>query len=119
MVTLGVADRRSGEIRHRSAPSGGASVRLHLLDLRRALDHRGHRTIGEQPREGELEQPMFASLCKTSQLLDLAFSTTHRYPRAGGIAGPTLETDEDRIDALYEATADATEAAIDDAPRTP
>jgi L-aminopeptidase/D-esterase-like protein len=28
---------------------------------------------------------------------------------------PPLETDEDRIDALYEATADATEAAIDDA----
>ncbi|MGB8265908.1 MAG: P1 family peptidase [Candidatus Velthaea sp.] len=45
----------------------------------------------------------------------LAFSTTHRYPRAGGIAGPALETDEQRVDALYTATADATEAAIDDA----
>jgi len=45
----------------------------------------------------------------------IAFSTTHRYPRAGGIAGPPLETDEDRIDGLYTATADATEAAIDDA----
>jgi len=33
----------------------------------------------------------------------------------GGIAGPALETDEDRINALYEATADATEAAVDDA----
>lgn len=47
--------------------------------------------------------------------LFLAFSTTHRYPRDGGIAGPPLETDDDRIDALFEATADATESAIDDA----
>ncbi|GAC1588300.1 MAG: P1 family peptidase [Candidatus Velthaea sp.] len=45
----------------------------------------------------------------------IAFSTTHIYPRAGGIAGPPLETDEDRIDALFAATADATESAIYDA----
>lgn len=47
--------------------------------------------------------------------LFIAFSTTHRYPRAGGISGPPLVTDDDRVDALFEATADATEAAIDDA----
>jgi D-aminopeptidase len=47
--------------------------------------------------------------------LFVAFSTTHRYPRAGGIAGPPLVTDEDTIDGLYEATVEATEAAIDDA----
>jgi D-aminopeptidase len=47
--------------------------------------------------------------------LFIAFSTTHTYPRAGGVAGPPLETDEDRIDALFAATADATESAIDDA----
>jgi D-aminopeptidase len=47
--------------------------------------------------------------------LFIAFSTTHTYPRAGGVAGPSLETDEDRIDALFAATADATESAIDDA----
>jgi len=47
--------------------------------------------------------------------LFLAFSTTHRYPRAGGIVGPPLVTDEDQIDGLFAATADATEAAIDDA----
>ena len=47
--------------------------------------------------------------------LIIAFSTTHVYPRGGGIAGPPLELDEDRIDALYGAVADATEAAIDDA----
>jgi L-aminopeptidase/D-esterase-like protein len=28
---------------------------------------------------------------------------------------PQIETDEDRVDALFAATADATEAAIDDA----
>ena len=47
--------------------------------------------------------------------LFFAFSTTHIYPRAGGISGPPLETDEERIDGLYTATVDATEAAIDDA----
>ena len=47
--------------------------------------------------------------------LFIAFSTTHVYPRAGGITGPPLVSDEDRVDALFAATADATEAAIDDA----
>jgi D-aminopeptidase len=47
--------------------------------------------------------------------LFFAFSTTHVYPRSGGISGPPLETDEDRIDGLFTATVDATEAAIDDA----
>jgi D-aminopeptidase len=47
--------------------------------------------------------------------LFFAFSTTHIYPRDGGISGPPLETDEDRIDGLFAATVDATESAIDDA----
>jgi D-aminopeptidase len=47
--------------------------------------------------------------------LFFAFSTTHIYPRSGGITGPPLETDEDRVDALFAATVDATEEAIDDA----
>jgi D-aminopeptidase len=47
--------------------------------------------------------------------LFIAFSTTHRYPRAGGITGPPVESDEGRVDALFEATVEATEAAIDDA----
>jgi len=47
--------------------------------------------------------------------LMIAFSTTHTYPRAGGVAGPALETDDDRIDALFGATIDATQAAIYDA----
>jgi D-aminopeptidase len=47
--------------------------------------------------------------------LFFAFSTTHVYPRAGGITGPALVTDSDRVDALFGATIDATESAIDDA----
>jgi D-aminopeptidase len=47
--------------------------------------------------------------------LFFAFSTTHVYPRDGGITGPALVTDSDRIDALFGATIDATESAIDDA----
>ncbi len=47
--------------------------------------------------------------------LMIALSTSHTYPRAGGVAGPPLETDEDRIDALFSATVDATQAAIYDA----
>jgi D-aminopeptidase len=47
--------------------------------------------------------------------LMIALSTTHIYRRAGGIAGPPLETDEERIDALFGATVDATQAAIYDA----
>lgn len=47
--------------------------------------------------------------------LFLAFSTTHLYPREGTLAQPALEADESRIDALYAATADAVESAIDDA----
>ncbi len=47
--------------------------------------------------------------------LFIAFSTTHRYPRGGSVAGPPLVTGEDRVDALFEATVEATEAAIDDA----
>ena len=47
--------------------------------------------------------------------LFLAFSTTHVYPREGTTVQPPLEDDESRIDALYAATADAVESAIDDA----
>jgi D-aminopeptidase len=47
--------------------------------------------------------------------LFIAFSTTHVYPRAGGITGPPLVSDEGRVDALFAATVEATEAAIDDA----
>lgn len=47
--------------------------------------------------------------------LFLAFSTTRAAPRTGPAGGPPAESDEDRIDLLYQAVADATESAIDDA----
>ena len=47
--------------------------------------------------------------------LMIAFSTTHRYPRSGGIAGPPVVSDGSILNGLYQATADATEEAIDDA----
>jgi D-aminopeptidase len=47
--------------------------------------------------------------------LVIAFSTTRVFPRGGGVTSPPLLLDSDRIDALFGATVDATEAAIDDA----
>ncbi|HTV72563.1 MAG TPA: P1 family peptidase [Candidatus Acidoferrales bacterium] len=45
----------------------------------------------------------------------IAFSTTRLIPRDTGRPTGLLETDDDRIDALFEATADATQAAVYDA----
>ncbi|MBV8152551.1 MAG: P1 family peptidase [Candidatus Eremiobacteraeota bacterium] len=47
--------------------------------------------------------------------LMLAFSTTNLTPREGDRHGLTVEEDEDRLDALYQATTDATESAVYDA----
>ena len=55
----------------------------------------------------------------TSQIssgdLMLAFSTTNLTPRDAEKRSVQLELDEDRYNALYQATADATESAIYDA----
>jgi D-aminopeptidase len=77
------------------------------------LDHTRLRDIAKRATLG-LARTGSTSRVSSGDLF-LAFSTTHRYPRDGGIAGPALETDDARINALFEATADATEAAIDDA----
>jgi len=46
----------------------------------------------------------------------IAFSTTHLYPRDPETPLPaTLVNDDDTMDALFSATAEATEAAVDDA----
>jgi len=47
--------------------------------------------------------------------LFVAFSTTRRYPRDGATAPLAAVEDERRLDALFSATAEATEAAIVDA----
>lgn len=77
------------------------------------LDHNRLRDLAKRGALG-LARTGATSHVSSGDLL-IAFSTTHRYPRAGGIVGPPLEADEDRIDALFEAVVEATEAAIDDA----
>jgi D-aminopeptidase len=77
------------------------------------LDHGRLVEIGKRAAMG-LARTGATSHVSSGDLM-LAFSTTHRYPRAGGIAGPPLVTDTNRIDALFEATVEATESAIDDA----
>jgi D-aminopeptidase len=77
------------------------------------LDHTRLRDIAKRAGMG-LARTGATSHVSSGDLF-IAFSTTHRYPRAGGIVGPPLVSDEDRVDALFEATVEATEAAIDDA----
>jgi D-aminopeptidase len=77
------------------------------------LDHNNLRDIAKRATMG-LARTGATSHTSSGDLF-FAFSTTHIYPRSGGITGPPLETDEDRIDALFGATVDATEEAIDDA----
>jgi D-aminopeptidase len=77
------------------------------------LDHARLRDVAKRAGMG-LARTGATSHVSSGDLF-IAFSTTHRYPRAGGITGPPLESDEDRIDALFAATVEATEAAIDDA----
>ncbi|MBV8299559.1 MAG: P1 family peptidase [Candidatus Eremiobacteraeota bacterium] len=77
------------------------------------LDHARLRDVAKRAGMG-LARAGATSHVSSGDLF-IAFSTTHRYPRAGGIVGPPLVSEEDRIDALFEATVEATEAAIDDA----
>lgn len=77
------------------------------------LDHNRLTAIAKRAALG-LARTGATSHVSSGDLL-IAFSTTHRYPRDGGVTGPALIEDEDRLDALYEATVEATESAIDDA----
>jgi D-aminopeptidase len=77
------------------------------------LDHNRLRDIAKRAGMG-LARTGATSHVSSGDLF-IAFSTTHVYPRAGGITGPPLVSDEDRIDALFAATVEATESAIDDA----
>ena len=77
------------------------------------LDHNRLRDVAKRAGMG-LARTGATSHVSSGDLF-IAFSTTHRYPRGGGIAGPPVESEDDRIDALFAATVDATEAAIDDA----
>jgi D-aminopeptidase len=77
------------------------------------LDHTRLRDVAKRAGMG-LARTGATSHVSSGDLF-IAFSTTHVYPRAGGISGPPLVADEDRIDALFQATVEATESAIDDA----
>jgi len=77
------------------------------------LDHTTLRDIAKRAGMG-LARTGATSHVSSGDLF-IAFSTTHRYPRDGGITGPPLDSDTDHIDALFTATVEATESAIDDA----
>jgi D-aminopeptidase len=80
--------------------------------------------------DAPLEARQLRELCKRAALglgrvgltshvssgdLLIAFSTTRLYPREGPPNSPPAVYDEDRLDALFAATAEATEAAVVDA----
>jgi D-aminopeptidase len=77
------------------------------------LDHNRLRDIAKRAGMG-LARTGATSHVSSGDLF-IAFSTTHVYPRAGGITGPPVLSDEDRVDPLFQATVEATESAIDDA----
>ena len=77
------------------------------------LDHTRLRDVAKRAGMG-LARAGATSHVSSGDLF-IAFSTTHVYPRAGGITGPPLESDEDRVDAIFQATVEATESAIGDA----
>ncbi|MBV9440327.1 MAG: P1 family peptidase [Candidatus Eremiobacteraeota bacterium] len=108
---LPVFPRRTGYVEPRGRAQGGSIIIVVATDA--PLDHTTLHEIAERAGFG-LARTGSASTISSGDLF-LAFSTTHRYPRAGGIAGPALESDDRRIDALFEATIEATESAIDDA----
>ncbi len=98
------------------APAGGRAADgsiIIVIATNAPLDHNRLRDLAKRGAMG-LARTGATSHTSSGDLL-LAFSTTHRYPRDGGIAGPPLETDDGRIDALFGAVIEATESAIDDA----
>jgi len=102
---------RSAAVRTTGRAADGSIIIVVATDA--PLDHNNLRDIAKRATMG-LARTGATSHTSSGDLF-FAFSTTHIYPRSGGISGPPLETDEDRIDALFAATVDATEAAIDDA----
>ena len=97
-------------------PTGGRAADgsiIIIIATDAPLDHARLRDIARRAGLG-LARAGATSHVSSGDLF-LAFSTTHRYPRAGGIAGPPLVTEENAIDALFQATVEATEAALDDA----
>ena len=109
---LPVYPRSSGYVEPARGRAADGSIII-VVATDAPLDHNRLRDVAKRAGMG-LARAGATSHVSSGDLF-IAFSTTHRYPRAGGIAGPPLVSDEDRIDALFEATVEATEAAIDDA----
>jgi D-aminopeptidase len=108
---LPVYPKRAGYAPTHGRAADGSIIIIIATDA--PLDHNRLRDLAKRGGMG-LARTGATSHVSSGDLL-LAFSTTHRYPRAGGIVGPAVESDEDRIDALFGAVVEATESAIDDA----
>ncbi|MBV8601706.1 MAG: P1 family peptidase [Candidatus Eremiobacteraeota bacterium] len=137
--TVGVLVNANTGLRRQLTISGvpvGRALANELLPVfpRRAALERGRAADGSiivvVATDAPLEARVLNALAKrtslglartglTSQIssgdLMLAFSTTNLTPREGSKPAQRLETDDDRINALYGATVDATESAIYDA----
>ena len=109
---LPVYPRRTGYVAPDHGRAADGSIII-VVATDAPLDHARLRDVAKRAGMG-LARTGATSHVSSGDLF-IAFSTTHRYPRAGGIAGPALVTDENRVDALFEATVEATESAIDDA----
>jgi D-aminopeptidase len=108
---LPVYPKSAGYAPVRGRAADGSAIIVIATDA--PLDHTRLRDLAKRGAMG-LARTGATSHTSSGDLL-LALSTTHRYPRAGGIAGPPLEIDDGRIDALFGAVIEATESAIDDA----
>jgi D-aminopeptidase len=109
---LPVYPRRSGYVPPARGRAADGSIII-VVATDAPLDHNRLHDIAKRAGLG-LARTGATSHVSSGDLF-IAFSTTHRYPRAGGITGPAVESDDDRVDALFEATVEATESAIDDA----
>ncbi|GAC1304548.1 MAG: P1 family peptidase [Vulcanimicrobiaceae bacterium] len=104
---------RSTAYRPRGRAADGSIVVTIATDA--PLDARQLRELAKRATLG-LARTGLTSHTSSGDLL-IAFSTTHRYPRnpASARPAPSLVGDEDTMDALFGATAEATEAAVIDA----
>ncbi len=100
----------SAEAPSRRIPDGSIIV---VLATDAPLEARQLRELAQRAVLG-LGRTGLTSNLSSGDLL-LAFSTTRQVPRDTGVPVGRLETDDERIDALFEATAEATQAAVYDA----
>jgi D-aminopeptidase len=104
--------RNASQIRTRGRAADGSIIVTIATDA--PLDFRQLRELAKRAALG-LGRLGLESNVSSGDLL-IAFSTTHLFPREPEAALPaTLVNDDDTMDALFAATAEATEAAVVDA----